>query len=122
MLVVFICRRVYWIDAHLDHLEFCNYDGNNRHLVLSGSGNIKHPFALTLFEDWVYWTDWHGKKVYKTHKTQGGELKSLFRGIMKPMDIHVVHPLRQPKGTVLHGIYLFKKSQNYQSVKIYIFL
>jgi hypothetical protein len=105
---------VYWVDAKLKQLEFCDYDGSNRHLLLRGIANVRHSFSLTLFEDWVYWTDWSEKRVLRVEKTHGGNVSSIFRGVLKPMDIHAVHPLRQPEGmgdtplmtslSVFHGI------------------
>jgi hypothetical protein len=37
--------------------RFSDLDGSNRHIVLQGK--VPHPFAMTIFEDWVYWTDWN---------------------------------------------------------------
>ena len=91
---------MYWIDAKLNHLEFCDYDGSDRHLLLRGSNNIKHPFSLSLFEDWVYWSDWSQKSVMQFNKLHGGNVSTVFRGVTKPVDIHTVHPLRQPEGIV----------------------
>ena len=91
-------RRVYWADAKLDHIEFCNYDGSHRHTVLSSVPSFRHPYALTLFEDWLYWTDWSRDTVMRADKFSGGKMTKLYTNSAKPMDIHAVHPVRQPPG------------------------
>jgi low density lipoprotein-related protein 2 len=46
--------------------RFSDLDGSNRHIVLQGK--VPHPFAMTIFEDWVYWTDWNHLTVEKANK------------------------------------------------------
>ncbi|KAI6181981.1 hypothetical protein M3Y99_01967800 [Aphelenchoides fujianensis] len=43
------------------------YDGGDRQLVLRNSpGNeLAHPFAITAFEEHVFWTDWRSRSLYK---------------------------------------------------------
>lgn len=92
------CRRLYWIDAKLDYIAFCDYNGANHHTVLRDGAKIRHPFSITLFEDTVYWSDWEGQSVKLTDKFQGGDHALVYDALFKPMDLHVVHPLQQPEG------------------------
>ena len=88
-------RRVFWMDARLDYLDCINYDGSGRRTVSHGTF-IKHPFALSIFEDFIYYTDWSPNMVSRINKRNGG-LKMVFKHSMKkPMDITVVHPALQP--------------------------
>ncbi|XP_078621857.1 low-density lipoprotein receptor-related protein 2-like isoform X1 [Branchiostoma floridae x Branchiostoma japonicum] len=89
--------RLFWADAHLDFIEFCNKDGSNRHTVIgpSADGTAPHPFAMTLFEDWIYWSDWNTKTVEKARKLNGTERTTMVTTVHRPMDIHIVHPQRQ---------------------------
>ena len=48
-------RRLFWVDAKMDLIASCDYDGSNRRVVLAGGPAIGHPFAISVFEDWVYW-------------------------------------------------------------------
>ena len=59
---------------------------------------IRHPFSLTLFEDSIYWTDWQEGMVKQHNKFHTDNVSVIHVGDNRPMDIHVVHPLRQPKG------------------------
>lgn len=52
---------------------------------------VAHPFAVTVFEEWVYWTDWNVKAVYKAKKFSGEEQELLVSTHHRPFDIHVMH-------------------------------
>uniref|UniRef100_A0A8D0H854 LDL receptor related protein 1 n=1 Tax=Sphenodon punctatus TaxID=8508 RepID=A0A8D0H854_SPHPU len=90
----YINSRIYWADAREDYIEFASLDGSNRHIVLSQ--DIPHIFALTLFEDYIYWTDWETKSINRAHKTTGANKSMLISTLHRPMDIHIFHPYRQP--------------------------
>uniref|UniRef100_A0A3B4B6V0 Uncharacterized protein n=1 Tax=Periophthalmus magnuspinnatus TaxID=409849 RepID=A0A3B4B6V0_9GOBI len=60
---------LYWSDAHLNYIEYSDLDGRHRHTVYNG--NLPHPFALTVFEDTVYWTDWNTRTIEKGNKFDG---------------------------------------------------
>ncbi|XP_037739600.1 prolow-density lipoprotein receptor-related protein 1 isoform X1 [Chelonia mydas] len=90
----YINSRIYWADAREDYIEFASLDGSNRHIVLSQ--DIPHIFALTLFEDYIYWTDWETKSINRAHKTTGANKSMLISTLHRPMDIHIYHAYRQP--------------------------
>lgn len=71
-------------------------DGHHRHTVYDGV--LSHPFALTVFEDFVYWTDWNTRSVEKGNKYDGSGRQALVNTTHRPFDIHVCHPYRQPIG------------------------
>ncbi|XP_052813493.1 low-density lipoprotein receptor-related protein 2-like [Mya arenaria] len=87
--------RIWWADAHLDWIEFADADGSNRHLVRR---NTPHPFAIAVFEDWLYWSDWNHLTIEKCNKYTGENLTVLLNTTHRPMDIHVYHPLKQKPG------------------------
>uniref|UniRef100_A0A4W3HU78 Low-density lipoprotein receptor-related protein 2 n=1 Tax=Callorhinchus milii TaxID=7868 RepID=A0A4W3HU78_CALMI len=86
--------KLYWCDAHLNYIEFSDLDGNHRHSVFDGT--LAHPFAITLFEDTIYWTDWNTRSVEKANKYTGEGQMLLVNITHRPFDIHVYHPYRQP--------------------------
>uniref|UniRef100_A0A8B9N7P4 Prolow-density lipoprotein receptor-related protein 1 n=1 Tax=Accipiter nisus TaxID=211598 RepID=A0A8B9N7P4_9AVES len=104
--------RIYWADAREDYIEFASLDGSNRHTGESTEApgappglcvvwaldhqDIPHIFALTLFEDFIYWTDWETKSINRAHKTTGANKTLLISTLHRPMDIHIYHPYRQP--------------------------
>ncbi|XP_078716677.1 prolow-density lipoprotein receptor-related protein 1-like isoform X3 [Lampetra fluviatilis] len=90
----YVNNRIYWADAREDYIQFADMDGANRHTVVSE--DIPHIFALSLFEDHVYWTDWETKTVNRAHKSTGADRTTLISTLHRPMDLHVYHPFRQP--------------------------
>lgn len=92
--VDFVTDRVFWADALLNYIAMTDLDGNNRHYVIKS--DLSHVFALTLFEDYIYWTDWDFMSVERAHKFSGFNRSKIAQTLHKPMDIQVYHPMRQP--------------------------
>ncbi|XP_050670975.1 very low-density lipoprotein receptor isoform X5 [Leptidea sinapis] len=93
-------KRVYWVDAKLNTISSCNYDGSARRVILYSTDVLRHPFSITTFEDWVYWTDWDKTAVYRANKFTGKDVQAITatHTLQNPMVIHVYHPYRQPDG------------------------
>lgn len=89
-------KRVYWADAKLKFISSIDFDGNHRAIVVSG--NLPHPFALTLYGDMLYWTDWTTKSIHSCNKKDGTQRKTIVGGNLSPMDIHAYAKDRQPTG------------------------
>ena len=89
-------NRLWWADAGVDRIESANLDGSQRRVVLSGG--ISHPFAITVFEDFMYWTDWRDRAIYKADKFSGSGKVAVSQRHYFPMDIQFYHQMRQPKG------------------------
>ncbi|KAM6162242.1 low-density lipoprotein receptor-related protein 6 isoform 5-T5 [Erethizon dorsatum] len=95
-------RKLYWADAKLNFIHKSNLDGTNRQAVVKGS--LPHPFALTLFEDTLYWTDWNTHSILACNKYTGEGLREIHSDIFSPMDIHAFSQQRQPNATNPCGI------------------
>ncbi|XP_070568538.1 low-density lipoprotein receptor-related protein 6-like isoform X1 [Ptychodera flava] len=89
-------KRIYWADAKLSFIHHSNFNGTDRQSVLEGS--LPHPFALTLFGETLFWTDWHTRSIHSCHKLTGNDRKIVHEEIFSPMDIHVFSSVRQPTG------------------------
>lgn len=87
--------RIYWADAKHHVIESARFDGSERKKILSVG--LPHPFALTIFEDLMIWTDWHTKKISAANKKTGKSFRNVHEGLSFPMDIHSYHPSRQPE-------------------------
>lgn len=93
------CKIFYRFSEYFVHFSLCRYsdlDGHHRHTVYDGT--LPHPFAITIFEDTIYWTDWNTRTVEKGNKYDGSDRTVLVNTTHRPFDIHVYHPYRQPFG------------------------
>jgi hypothetical protein len=34
-------------------------------IVFTSSEILRHPFSISVFEDWLYWTDWDKNAIYR---------------------------------------------------------
>lgn len=56
-------RRIYWMEASTNTLESVKYDGTDRRLLTSGT--VQHVYAMDLWANFLYFTDWSTSTVYK---------------------------------------------------------
>ncbi|CAH1786283.1 unnamed protein product [Owenia fusiformis] len=86
--------KIFWADAKLSFIHSSNFDGTGRSTVVEKS--LPHPFALTLYEDTLYWTDWQTHSIHSCNKNTGLNRRVIHDNIFSPMDIHVYAAKRQP--------------------------
>lgn len=82
---------------------FCSYsdfDGENFHIIPSQEGETYfRPFAVTVFEEFIYWTEWSEMTVFRSHKFTGENRTKLVQlDRHRPYDVHVYHSLVQRLG------------------------
>ncbi|XP_038213650.1 low-density lipoprotein receptor-related protein 4 [Zerene cesonia] len=85
--------KIYWADAKHHVIEKASFDGGDRKRITNKG--VPHPFALTVFEDAIYWTDWHTKSISTINKKTGMGIQVVHASLQVPMDIKSFHPLRQ---------------------------
>nr|XP_045618524.1 low-density lipoprotein receptor-related protein 1B-like isoform X1 [Procambarus clarkii] len=90
-------RRIYWIDAKSDSIHTSLYDGTDHMEILRDHLLLSHPFSISLFGNYVYWTDWRTNSVIRANKFNGSDIRDIQRTITQPFDIQVLHPSRQPR-------------------------
>ncbi|KYB26208.1 vitellogenin receptor isoform X1 [Tribolium castaneum] len=61
--------RLYWTDAKLMTLESIRLDGTDRRIVLNEI--VKHPYAIAVFENRLYWSDWSTHSIQSCDKFTG---------------------------------------------------
>lgn len=92
-----LLERIYWIDAKTDTLNTITYDGRDLRIVLSRNELLTHPFAMSLFENYVYWSDWRTNALVRASKWNGSKAKIIGHTFTQPFDVKILHPSRQPK-------------------------
>ena len=90
----FFAEKLWWADAHLDYIAYANFDGNNVHKVLGGV-KTPHIFALSILDDYLYFTDWNLKAIIRANKYTGDGYTVLRNTTHRPYDVHVYHPIKQ---------------------------
>ena len=75
-----------------------NIDGEDRRTVIGLGNLVPHVFAISTFENRLYWTDWEKDAILFADKFTGLNPRNLTNLAHRPMDIQVLHPLRQDKG------------------------
>lgn len=104
---------LYWVDAKLHIIESSDIHGRNRRPVLTLG--VLHPFAITVFENRLFWTDWNTRSIVSITKSVIGTNLTLVEddlsaqerlltqnitdvqlNLFHPTDLHVVHPVLQP--------------------------
>lgn len=103
MTIDYVSNKIFWIDAKLYLVGACDLNGGKRIVIQTSPQEIKHPFAISVFEDFVYWTDWETNNIHKMHKFRGGKIDKVAVGLYSPMDIHIYHKYKQPAATNVCG-------------------
>lgn len=95
----FETKELFWGDAREDFIAVCDFEGGNRKIILSRERNpnlnLHHIFAIAVWEDRIYWSDWETKSIESCHKDRGDNCTTLLTTIHRPMDIRVFHSYRQ---------------------------
>ena len=88
-------RLLYWVDAENNLIECANLDGTNRNAVVRMPRHDTKPYGLTLFEDFIYWSDWMLSSIERANKTTGLNRTRIQDRVDFIMDILVFHASRQ---------------------------
>ena len=93
-------EKIYWTDAKLFYIAKANFDGSSREKIFKTPSqcilaNQAHPFALTLYENKIYWTDWTSRGIHATNNNSGMRCQMVWSTTYKPMDIHAYEPKKQ---------------------------
>ena len=100
-----VSQRVYWADADLNKLEFIGFDGTGRTQVETAETGLQHPFAVSVGQDLLFWTDWDTNSIYATHKEHGtddnlGYFSSIATFGQTPYGVEALLSSRQPTGVM----------------------
>ncbi|KAG9475315.1 low-density lipoprotein receptor-related protein 5 [Eleutherodactylus coqui] len=85
-------QRLYWTDLDTNMIQSSNMLGRDREII---ADDLPHPFGLTQYSDYIYWTDWNLHSIERADKANGKN-RTLIQGHLDfVMDILVFHSSRQ---------------------------
>jgi hypothetical protein len=87
--------RLYITDAYLDRIVYCNLTGAGFAVLLQHSVLIQHPYAIGVFKDQLYWTDWSLHAVLTADKYHGSGVHVYIQDLPGVMDLKAMHRLSQ---------------------------
>uniref|UniRef100_A0AAY5EZH7 EGF-like domain-containing protein n=1 Tax=Electrophorus electricus TaxID=8005 RepID=A0AAY5EZH7_ELEEL len=73
--VDWIGKNLYWCDIERKSLEVSKSNGLYPTVLLIPHDHIQGVMGLTLFEDFIYWTDGKSKSLRRAHKTSGAHAR-----------------------------------------------
>ena len=90
-------KEIFYGDAKLDYIGVSDYDGKRRQVLINkrNSKNINHIFALSVFEDNIYFSDWESKSINRCNKYKCENTTKLLDVFHRPMDLQIYHPFKQ---------------------------
>ena len=69
-------RRLYWASQNPKAIESADWDGKKRSKLFSGDAESHYtPHAITIYQDFIFWSDWNTGDVQRVHKS--GQNRSL---------------------------------------------
>lgn len=80
-------NKIYWADAKTDKIEVANLDGSSRRVIYDQP--LSHEFGLTLYGNFLYFTDWTKTAVMRVSITGGSAQPVGPPGFGQLNDIHV---------------------------------
>lgn len=92
-------KELFYGDAVKDYIAMSDMEGGHRRVIVRKENNpglnLGHIFALAVWEDKIYWTDWDNKSLVSCEKYHGTNCSIVAQFVHKPMDLRVIHPSRQ---------------------------
>ena len=85
-------RRLYWLRASCNCIEFSGMSGDDRQLLVTG---LQQPFGIAQYSDRVYWTDWIQQSIESVDKLTGSDRHVLLDRLSFPIHLSIVHISRQ---------------------------
>lgn len=86
-------QMLYWTDAVREKIERSDLNGQNRQVLISAT---IYPFSITVFGNYIYWTDLQLRGVYRAEKHTGANMVEMVKRLDdSPRDIQVYSTKRQ---------------------------
>ena len=98
--------RVFWCDARRDVIGHVMLNDTTQRGEINIMGEIIHPFGITVFNGYIYWTDW-GKRAILRTDMNGTNVTQVRSARLSLMGLRIYHKDRQVGKLKLHATNLF---------------
>ncbi|KAK5648323.1 hypothetical protein RI129_003215 [Pyrocoelia pectoralis] len=88
-------ERLYWVDAKIMTVQSIKLDGTERRMILENV--VKHPYALAVFGNQIYWSDWSSNTIESCDKFTGKNHNVLVKQKEYIYGVHIYHHAMQPQ-------------------------
>lgn len=86
-------KMLYWTDAVREKIERSTLTGQNREVLITAT---IYPFAITVYGNYIYWTDLQLRGVYRAEKHTGSNMIEMVKRLEdSPRDIHIFSSTQQ---------------------------
>lgn len=86
-------RRLYWASSRPSAIEVADWDGKNRQTLVGI--DIDQPYAVTLFQKYVYWSEWTSGDIKRADKITGADQAPVHSNLDYTTSLLVYHTNRQ---------------------------
>lgn len=87
-------RRLYWAcQSRPNALQSADWDGKKRSTLVDT--DMVEPYAVTLYQDFVYWSDWNTGDIERVHKITGQNRSIVHSQLPYTSSLLIFHPSRQ---------------------------
>ncbi|RZC32195.1 low-density lipoprotein receptor-related protein 6, partial [Asbolus verrucosus] len=86
-------RRLYWIVINSATILSSDLDGNDEKTIIKE--NIYRPVGLTLYKDFIYWSDHSAGEIVRANKIDGSNRHKIYKEFYNVTDLLVYHTKHQ---------------------------
>uniref|UniRef100_A0A0A1WEM1 Low-density lipoprotein receptor-related protein 6 n=1 Tax=Zeugodacus cucurbitae TaxID=28588 RepID=A0A0A1WEM1_ZEUCU len=87
-------RRLYWAtQSRPTKIESADWDGKKRQILINT--DVDEPYAMSLYQDYVYWSDWNTGDIERVHKITGENRSLVHSGMTYIRSLLIFNQNRQ---------------------------
>lgn len=86
-------RRLYWLEVNVRGIRSVDLNGNDFKIIVDK--NIYQPVGLSLFKNYIYWSDNYTGEIVRANKFDGSDRQIIYKNCYNVTDLQVHHSHRE---------------------------